>query len=274
MRCVHLLILAVLPLMLYAAPPKEEDYRGRLRPADCVKPKKFPMDSLDAFVIELNRRRRLMADGWQQNGPRGNVYLPKGENLMEMEWSCGLEEKAIAALNTSECNTSCPAKRPNAPNGTTGFFDCQNVSSGYDPMGGSWLRGIYSTSIKTKPGAPVMASMCEDGNRDYCNLVRYNVHRIGCAETQSVEKKCVFCLTDKPPLQDGDTVYNVGGGSCPKGKCHKPTHGCDPETGLCFEPLPVTTPKPLICYIFGCFPVEEFLNRNDFALPWWRPWNT
>ncbi|EYC17617.1 hypothetical protein Y032_0030g2174 [Ancylostoma ceylanicum] len=194
MRCVYLPILAVLSLC--TAQTKDDRYRGRLRPADCEQPKKFPINSLDAFVIEINRRRRLMIDGNQQNGPSGNGNLPKGENVIEMEWSCDLEEKAIAALNSTVCPTECPTEPPNAPNGTTGFFDCQNVSNGRDAMGW-WLSEIYETKMDllSVEGARVIY---RDKNPNYCNLVRYDAHRIGCAESQGVDKKCVFCLTDKP----------------------------------------------------------------------------
>ncbi|RCN53108.1 hypothetical protein ANCCAN_00659 [Ancylostoma caninum] len=111
---VHLLPLAVLSL--------STAHKGRMSPpADCNQPERFPKDNLDAFVSELNRRRKLMVEGNQQNGPQGNGNLPKGENVREMEWSCNLEKKAIAALNLT-CPTECPTQSPNVPDGTTGFF--------------------------------------------------------------------------------------------------------------------------------------------------------
>ncbi|RCN32024.1 hypothetical protein ANCCAN_22182 [Ancylostoma caninum] len=50
--------------------------------ADCEQPKEFPINKLGTFVAELNRRRRLMVDGNQRNGPNG--YLPKGEYVFEV----------------------------------------------------------------------------------------------------------------------------------------------------------------------------------------------
>ncbi|RCN32023.1 hypothetical protein ANCCAN_22181 [Ancylostoma caninum] len=127
----------------------------RIVPADCTEPKQFPRDKLGSFVAELYRRRRLMVDGIQQDG-KPTEKLKKGESVMEVEWSCDLEEKAIAALNTMECpehRTQCPTYPPSnkdgpseIPNGTTGFFDCQNFERGYEPMG-NWLSEMDKNGI-------------------------------------------------------------------------------------------------------------------------------
>ncbi|RCN44954.1 hypothetical protein ANCCAN_09058 [Ancylostoma caninum] len=81
MRCIHLFTLAVLPLS--AVQSTAEGYKDRVRTADCKQPKEFPIDKLGTFVAELNRRRRLMVDGNQRNGPN-NGNLPKGEYVFEV----------------------------------------------------------------------------------------------------------------------------------------------------------------------------------------------
>ncbi|RCN53122.1 hypothetical protein ANCCAN_00675 [Ancylostoma caninum] len=101
---------------------------GAIRPsADCSKPKEFPEHTSNAYVKEINDRRRLMIDGKQKNGLTGR-NLPTGESVAEMEWSCNLEEKAMAALKEEfgkvrqRDNNTCPVRAPKAPNGTTGFW--------------------------------------------------------------------------------------------------------------------------------------------------------
>ncbi|RCN36338.1 hypothetical protein ANCCAN_17788, partial [Ancylostoma caninum] len=165
------------------------------------------------------------------------------------EWSCDLERKAISALK------SCPSQSVSVPVGTTGFFYYRNHSTGGDPMD-MWLSEINNTSIDLHehPEAPVR---CRGKNRNYCNLVRYDASRIGCAENQCNGKKSTFCLTNRPPLLDEDVLYYWGEGACPTGKCRPPTYGCNIDTGLCFEPVPTTTTtttaKSIICHPLGCF---------------------
>ncbi|RCN44957.1 hypothetical protein ANCCAN_09061 [Ancylostoma caninum] len=168
----------------------------RIVPADCTEPKKFPKDKLGSFVAELNRRRRLMVDGNQQNGGTG-VKLKKGRSVMEVEWSCHLEEEAIAALNTTACDMECPRDGPSEiPNGTTGFFDCQYDGKGYEPMG-SWLSEMDKNDIYQDPN-PEVRVMYGGKNRNYCNLVRYDAYGIGCAEKECSKTRLTFCLTNQP----------------------------------------------------------------------------
>ncbi|RCN53124.1 hypothetical protein ANCCAN_00677 [Ancylostoma caninum] len=120
MLCFSLFFIAVVSSTLL--PP------GAIRPsADCSEPKKFPKGNADAFVKKINHRRRLMIDGEQKNGLTGR-NLPTGESVAEMEWSCNLEEKAMAALKEEfekvRDNNTCPVRAPEAPNGTTGFWKC------------------------------------------------------------------------------------------------------------------------------------------------------
>ncbi|EYC17580.1 hypothetical protein Y032_0030g2150 [Ancylostoma ceylanicum] len=177
-------------LILVALPLSTSLHQGRKKPPpDCAKSEQFPKGRADAFVNELNQRRRLMVEGLQKNGNTGK-NLPTGENVAEVEWSCDLEKKAIDALNP------CPTESPSAPNGTTGFFDNQDNGKNVDPMD-LWLSEINNTSIvlHKHPEAPVR---CNGTNRNYCNLVRYDVSRIGCAEKQCNGKTSTFCLVNMP----------------------------------------------------------------------------
>ncbi|KAL6743765.1 hypothetical protein Aduo_016771 [Ancylostoma duodenale] len=161
-----------------------------------------------------------MVDGNQQNGGTGEK-LKKGESVKEMEWSCALEEKAITALNTVQCPMPCPTDPSSdpdgpfeTPNGTTGFFDCQEIKKGYEPMG-NWLSEMDKNSIDQDPD-PNVRVMYGGKNRNYCNvsifyrafyskksssalkLVRYDANRIGCAEMECDKTRLTFCLTNQP----------------------------------------------------------------------------
>ncbi|EYC17572.1 hypothetical protein Y032_0030g2143 [Ancylostoma ceylanicum] len=182
MHCVLLFLVAVLPLSTAL-------HQGRVKPpAECEATEiKFPRH--DEYVKKINKYRKLMIEGNQRNGQRFR-NLPMGENVLEMEWSCDLEKKAIAAFDNT-----CPTQPPGAPTNTTGFFVYQNETD-EDPMD-LWLSEINRThlDLHEHPEAPVR---CHGKNPNYCNLVRYDAARIGCAEKDCSGKKSTFCLIDRP----------------------------------------------------------------------------
>ncbi|EYC17689.1 hypothetical protein Y032_0030g2215 [Ancylostoma ceylanicum] len=244
-------MLSLYLLILVAVSLSTAEYQGGQKPeADCKVPVEFPQGKRDTFIKNINERRQLMVKGEQKNGKNGGK-LPKGENVLEMEWSCELERKAIDALNKT-----CSPKSPDAQ--TTGLL-YQDNGSKQDPMD-VWLSEINDKSIElhSHPEAPVKYTGV---NERYCNLVRYDAPHIGCAERECDGKKTTFCLIDQPPLQKGDVVYYWGKGECPTGKCRPPSSGCHTETGLCFKPVPTTTPatttgKRMFCHPFyGCVEV-------------------
>ncbi|EYC17616.1 hypothetical protein Y032_0030g2174 [Ancylostoma ceylanicum] len=78
--------------------------------------------------LDLLQDVRLLASFCDKNkGISRDQIIPNYSSIEE--WSCDLEEKAIAALNSTVCPTECPTEPPNAPNGTTGFFDWYVVLS-------------------------------------------------------------------------------------------------------------------------------------------------
>ncbi|RCN44953.1 hypothetical protein ANCCAN_09057 [Ancylostoma caninum] len=130
---------------------------------------------------------------------------------------------------------------------------------------GKWLSEINQEEIYQDPH-PEVRVMYRGKNQNYCNLVRYDANRIGCAEKECGKTRLTFCLTNQPPLQENDTVYYAGNGACPKGICYRSTGVCNPETGLCLPPQPSTTPTPtkkksksVICHysflLFSCVEV-------------------
>ncbi|KAL6726634.1 hypothetical protein Aduo_008587 [Ancylostoma duodenale] len=204
---------------------------------------KMGMSRRSALVNEINARRTSMVNGKQRNGRY--TLLPIGENVLEMKWSCRLEWLALEALNRTK--DKCPTEWPEAPNGTTGFFDYRDhVEEGDIGLNimKQWLSEIDKTKMPLNEHwkSPVWY---RGVNRNYSNLVRYDSPRIGCAELECKGKHAMFCLTDKPPLEkDKDIVYYYGNGACPIGECRAPTNGCSKKTGLCFSPSLATTPTP------------------------------
>ncbi|KAL6729582.1 hypothetical protein Aduo_000625 [Ancylostoma duodenale] len=191
MLCFSLFIFAVVSSELL--PP------GAIRPpADCDKPKIFSEEMSKTFVKKINDRRRMMIDGEQKNGLTG-ANLPMGESVAEMEWSCELEKNAVAALKEAIMaapKNMCPIRPPTAPNGTTGLSETHEEGSGRDPVD-KWLSEMDVADITLHPH-PEAYVRCHGKNRNYCNLVRHDASRIGCAETECAGKKYVFCLTNKP----------------------------------------------------------------------------
>ncbi|EYC17675.1 hypothetical protein Y032_0030g2207 [Ancylostoma ceylanicum] len=142
------------------------------------------------------------------------------------KWSSELEQKAIDAVKGKY-------SAPNPPD-ITPLLHQENEDDS-DPLD-FWLSEIKQTEIELhkNPEAPVKYA---GKNTNYCSLVRYDASHIGCAETKCNGKKTTFCLTDQPPLQDGDVVYYWGKGACPTGKCRPPSYGCSNATGLCYIPV-------------------------------------
>ncbi|RCN45893.1 hypothetical protein ANCCAN_08058 [Ancylostoma caninum] len=100
-----------------------------------------------------------------------------------------------------------------------------------------WLSEIERTSMYVDPTLSFV--LYENLNRNYSNLVRYNTYGIGCAGrfcTNAMDQFNIFCLTNKPPLREYETIYYTGAGPCPTGDC-QPDHllSCDQQTGLCIK---------------------------------------
>ncbi|VDM75439.1 unnamed protein product [Strongylus vulgaris] len=51
-------------------------------------------------LMPVNVARADLVQGKQPNGYTSNPYLPKGKYMMQMDWDCALEEKAIAVLTS------------------------------------------------------------------------------------------------------------------------------------------------------------------------------
>ncbi|EYC17631.1 hypothetical protein Y032_0030g2183 [Ancylostoma ceylanicum] len=184
MLCLYLFTFAAVPL-------SAASYLGGAKPpANCAQPIKFPKGKSEEIVKKINERRRVMVEGNQRNGKSG-LNLPTGENVMEMEWNCDLERKAMAALGGT-----CPTQSPSAPSGTTGFFDYKDVGIERDSLN-LWLSEIENDNIVLYENreAPVKYNGV---NKNYCNLVRYDASQIGCAATECGGKRSLFCLIDRP----------------------------------------------------------------------------
>ncbi|EYC12905.1 hypothetical protein Y032_0045g1150 [Ancylostoma ceylanicum] len=80
--------------------------------------------------------------------------------------------------------------------------------------------------------------------RNWLNLIRPDITKIGCAEITCVEnglnKYRAYCLVDKAPLKLGDVVYEVGKGGCKNGEKCPSGFKCD-RHGFCKE---IPKPKP------------------------------
>ncbi|KAL6729622.1 hypothetical protein Aduo_000663 [Ancylostoma duodenale] len=76
------------------------------------------------------------------------------------------------------------------------YFSSMDDGSNQDPMD-KWLSEINETSIRLH-SHPEAFIMYNGMNRNYCNLVRYDAFRIGCAEAKCGEQTSTFCLTDQP----------------------------------------------------------------------------
>ncbi|RCN53123.1 hypothetical protein ANCCAN_00676 [Ancylostoma caninum] len=60
-----------------------------------------------------------------------------------------------------------------------------------------WLSEMDEANITLHPD-PEAYVRCHGKNRNYCNLVRYDASRIGCAQLECKGTNYVFCLTNKP----------------------------------------------------------------------------
>ncbi|RCN45895.1 hypothetical protein ANCCAN_08060 [Ancylostoma caninum] len=116
------------------------------------------------------------------------------------EWNCTLERLANASLNEK-----CTKNAPEAPQGTTGFFDYITegellVAGKPRPFGMElWLSEIERTSMDVD--TTLRFVLYENLNENYSNLVRYNAYGIGCAGkfcTDAKDQFNIFCLTNKP----------------------------------------------------------------------------
>ncbi|RCN45901.1 hypothetical protein ANCCAN_08066 [Ancylostoma caninum] len=141
------------------------------------------------------------------------------------EWDCKLEEEALNSLTSDDCK-----KKPQAPSGTTGFFDYVTEDEDRDSGMEMWLSEIEHTKMGVTSGDAVLYQ--NDNTRNYSNLVRHDATSIGCAKKfcatpiRCAKKSCakgkgcakkfcsvngysIFCLTNKSPLKTGEIIYKT-----------------------------------------------------------------
>ncbi|EYB82956.1 hypothetical protein Y032_0346g3142 [Ancylostoma ceylanicum] len=209
----------------------------------------FDKEIIEETVIgHFNDMRYRLLKGLQLNGPwQGKdkwtsetqgygKKLPKGKTMNELVWSCDFEKEAKAALNPK-----CTNDQPKAPNGKTGLFykmdidwDVPEITS----AAWAWMEEIEKSAVRDNAISNKAVTFKDAALRQYLNLMRPSITKIGCAEVlckeKGVNKYRAFCLTDQAPLKDNEVVYEAGKGGCDKGEtCPK---GLTCKKGLCAKP--------------------------------------
>ncbi|KIH62813.1 SCP-like protein [Ancylostoma duodenale] len=190
------------------------------------------------IVRNMNRNARyLLLSGKQNNGPGGPMF-PKGKYMNNVRWACKLEKQAIAALGTK-----CGYDEPKAPAGMSGMFFNLDIDWDepdiYTAMH-SWANEINEFAMQNVGKTDVKYDNPQV--RNWVNLVRPDITKIGCADITCVEnglnKYRAYCLVDKPPLNLGQVMYEAGNGGCKYGESCAAGFKCD-KYGFCKE-----EPKP------------------------------
>ncbi|KAL6732265.1 hypothetical protein Aduo_003042 [Ancylostoma duodenale] len=212
---------------------------------------KFDKEIIDGLVVgHINDLRYRLLSGLQLNGPwQGRDHwtqetqgygkkLPLGKTMNKLEWNCNLEKKAKAALDPK-----CTDVEPIAPKGKTGLFYKMDIDWGEPELTSAawaWMEQIEKFTVSDNAISNKQVIFKDHNLREYLNLMRPSITKIGCAEALCVEngvnKYRAFCLTDKEPLKDNDVVYKAGKGGCDKGQ--KCPNGYTCERGLCAKAKP------------------------------------
>ncbi|EYC43556.1 hypothetical protein Y032_0489g2361 [Ancylostoma ceylanicum] len=107
-----------------------------------------------------------------------------------------LIEKISSALRRARCGTRYPTKCGLIPERSCGQVE-QSQDKERDALD-VWLSEINYTSIDLHED-PKAYVKCRSKNNliNYCNLVRYDASRIGCAKKVCDGKTSILCLTNK-----------------------------------------------------------------------------
>ncbi|VDM81171.1 unnamed protein product [Strongylus vulgaris] len=196
-------------------------------------------------LVPVNVARENLVKGKQPNGYTTNSYLPKGKYMMKMGWDCGLEEKAIAALNslTEKKTNWCPGEHelPPAASDNTVFFVKARDDDYFDisePVN-SFMRPMFVNPMSRE--AIEADAVTYQGQRvieNYVNLARADATKIGCAWVRCSGRPrgvySAYCLTNKAPLKKGDIIYQRGTGGCEMHDNECPVSSvCNATTSLC-----------------------------------------
>ncbi|EYC12878.1 hypothetical protein Y032_0045g1136 [Ancylostoma ceylanicum] len=98
-----------------------------------------------------------------------------------------------------------------------------------------WIKEISEFAVSDIAITDKEVTFKDNALREYLNLMRPNLTKIGCAEVlcndNGMNKYRAFCLTDKPPLKPNEVVYEAGKGGCKHGE-NCPQETCD-KFGMC-----------------------------------------
>ncbi|KAL6732280.1 hypothetical protein Aduo_003054 [Ancylostoma duodenale] len=167
------------------------------------------------IVRNMNRNARyLLLSGNQNNGPGGPKF-PKAKYMNNVRWASGMSGMFF--------NLDIDWDEPDI----------------YTAMH-SWANEINEFAMQNVGKTDVKYDNPQV--RNWVNLVRPDITKIGCAEITCVEnginKFRAYCLVDKPPLSLGQVMYEAGNGGCKYGESCAAGFKCD-KYGFCKE-----EPKP------------------------------
>ncbi|EPB69044.1 hypothetical protein ANCCEY_11861 [Ancylostoma ceylanicum] len=207
----------------------------------------FEKEYIDDYVVgKINDERYALLAGLTLNGPwQGRdkwtpetqgygKKLPKGKTMNNLVYSCELEKEADAALNHT-----CSYNEPNAPAGKTGIFYSMDIDWDVPEMmsaAWAWMEEIEHFAVSDHAISDKAVTFHDLAIRQYLNLMRSNITKIGCAEAlckeNGLNKYRAYCLIDQPPLKIGDIIYEAGSGGCDKGE-HCPQGTKCGQFGMC-----------------------------------------
>ncbi|KAL6732285.1 hypothetical protein Aduo_003059 [Ancylostoma duodenale] len=193
----------------------------------------FEKEIIDDYVVgHINDQRYAQLNGKVLNGPWQGRHkwtretqgygkkLPKGKTMNRMVYDCEFEKEAVAALNHT-----CSDNEPSAPAGKTGMFYSMDIDWDVPEMTSAawaWMDQIKHFAVSDYAITDKGVKFKDLVIRQYLNLMRPEIKKIGCAEVlckeNGMNKYRAFCLTDQPPLKDNEVIYEAGNGGCDKGE--------------------------------------------------------
>ncbi|RCN33885.1 hypothetical protein ANCCAN_20283 [Ancylostoma caninum] len=207
----------------------------------------FEKEIIDDYVVgHINDQRYAQLKGLVLNGPwQGRdkwtpetqgygKKLPKAKTMNRMVYDCALEKEAVAALDHK-----CTYTEPKAPAGKTGIFYSMDIDWDVPDITSAafaWMQEIEEFAVSDYAITDKDVKFKDLAIRQYLNLMRPGIKKIGCAEAlckeNGLNKYRAFCLTDQPPLKINDVIYEAGSGGCDKGETCPQGTKCG-QFGMC-----------------------------------------
>ncbi|CAJ0601075.1 unnamed protein product [Cylicocyclus nassatus] len=174
-------------------------------------------DYIQLVLTPINAAREKLQNGKEKNGPDGD-YLPEARYMETLKWSCDLEERAISVLGVKYCPDN-PEQIDKVDSAKRSHGKAEILHFNWDldyGTGSRMAEMLESFYLPALSKEEYQLDVSSDGIRfsggderlaGYADLMRANTTEIGCAKEECGKFIKTYCITNQPPIKNGEIIY-------------------------------------------------------------------